>query len=209
MRAFYVIGTLGFEERRNGRLVDEVIVACKPESETYLLSDHVHHVLNPAIRDNGEYRRINNPQPLDTMNLQLPINDPLCDIPRQPIRATGMKTRLTAFQDGSIHRQIRCPRHRPGIVFAYEILHAVTIHDDIVDEADAFAHDDEVEIVGEEVKVDVWLHRVIGRAETDFPAGREGAQKVDDDGEMVTLRWSWDVPLEGISKHRLEIREET
>ena len=175
MRLFHQIGALDFEERRNGRLVEETTVVCEPGSETYLFSDHVYHVLDPAIRDNGEYRRINNPQPLDTMNLQLPINDPLCDILGQPIRATGMEARLTAFQDGPIHSLIRRPRHRPGIVFAHEILHAVAIHEDIVDEADAFAQGDEVEIVGEEIEVDVWLDRVIGRAEADFPGGRDGA----------------------------------
>ena len=175
MRAFHQIGALDFGKRRNGTLVEEVIVVCKPGSETYLLSDHVHHVLNPAIRDNGEYRRINNPQPLDTMNLQLPINDPVCDILRQSICATRMEARLSAYQDGPVHRLIRRPRHRPGVVFTHEILHAVAIQDDIVDEADAFAQGDEVEIVGQEVEVDVWLDRVIGRAEADFPARRDWA----------------------------------
>ena len=109
------------------------------------------------------------------MNPQLPIHDPLPNILRQPIRTTGMKARLAAFQNRPIHRLIRRPRHRPRIILAHEILHAVAIHEDVVDEADAFAHGDEVEIVGEEVEVDVRLDRVIGRAEADFPAGGDRA----------------------------------
>ena len=109
------------------------------------------------------------------MDFQLSIHDPLFDIFRQPIRTTGMKSRLAALQDGPIQCQIRRPRHRPWIIFAYEILHAVAIHDDVVDEAEAFAHGDEVEIVGEEVEVDIWLNLVVGRAEADFSAGRDGA----------------------------------
>ena len=71
---------------------------------------------------------------------------------------------------GGIERcLVRRARHRPGIVFAHEILHAVAVHDDVVDEADALTHGDKVEIVGEKVEVDVRLDCVIRRAEADFP----------------------------------------
>lgn len=45
-----------------------------------LLANHVDGVLNAAVRNDGEHRRINHPQILESVHLQLSVDDALPDI---------------------------------------------------------------------------------------------------------------------------------
>jgi hypothetical protein len=45
----------------------------------YLLANHVHRVLDSAIWDDGDNRRINNTKILDAVNAQLGVNHTLLD----------------------------------------------------------------------------------------------------------------------------------
>lgn len=110
---------------------------------------------------------------------------------------------LRAFQDHLIHSGVGSAGHRPWVITLHDILHALAVHDDVVDEADALAQRDDVEIVGEEVQVDVGLLERVGRVQLHGAVAGERAQEVDDYGEAVARGWRGDVPLEGVGEHGL------
>ena len=45
-----------------------------------LLTHHVHGVLDAAVRNDGEHRRVDDPQFVHPVNLELGINDALLDV---------------------------------------------------------------------------------------------------------------------------------
>jgi hypothetical protein len=55
-----------------------------------LLSNHVHCVLDAAVRDDREDRSINDTKALDSVYLELVVNNALLDVPRETGSATGI-----------------------------------------------------------------------------------------------------------------------
>jgi hypothetical protein len=56
----------------------------------------------------------------------------------------------------------------------------------------------DIEIVGDEVQVDVWLDESIGRVKLYGSRARQGAQEINNDGYPGAFRGCGDVPLERI-----------
>jgi len=106
--------------------------------------------------------------------------------------------------------------HVPWIFGNHDILEALALGQDVVAEANSLAHADNVKVVGKEVQVDGGLDKGIVALESHLTWARNGADEIDDDGDMVALLGGWEVPLEGRAEHadkvelqmRLALREE-
>jgi hypothetical protein len=170
---------------------------------TNLFSYHIHYILNPAVWNEWENARVNDAQVLHSMHFQTRIDDALLDVFAQPIRAAGMESRLAPFQDGPIHGLVGGPRHGPRVVAFHEILHGLTVHQDVVDEPNTLAHSDQIDVVAEEVEVDGRLVQVRGGPKTDLPRWGQGSHQVDNDGQVVSTWRRGYMPLEGVAKHGL------
>jgi hypothetical protein len=68
------------------------------------------------------------------MHFHARIDHALLDVFAQPIRAAGVEDRLAPFQDSPIHGLIGGPRHGSRVVAFHEILHSLSVHQDVVAE---------------------------------------------------------------------------
>lgn len=117
---------------------------------------------------------------------------------------------LRSLLDHRVHGLIRASRHGPGVVLLNNVLHAVAVHENVVDEANTLSHGNQIQVIGEKVDVDVGLLEGVRRVERDGAAPREGTQQIDNDGHVIALGGRGDVPLEGVAEHghkvNLEVR---
>ena len=209
--------------------------------KTDLLSDHVDSVLDTAVRDDRENTGIHNTEVLDTVNLELTVDDTLRDVlgetgstarvcvlsqqptskclclantrvvcskagAKRPCKPQGeirTETGLATLQNLPTHLLIIITGHSPGVVLANDVLHTLTIKEDIINKANTFAHGNDVEVIAKEVQVDIRLLKRISRVELHLAVLGERAEEIDDNGEPVTFGRSGKVPLEGIGKHGL------
>ena len=59
---------------------------------TYFLTDHVNHILNTAVRDDWENRRINDAQVFHAVHFETRVDDAFSDVFRKTASATGIFT---------------------------------------------------------------------------------------------------------------------
>lgn len=118
-----------------------------------------------------------------------------------------MVTGLRTLQNGLDHCLVRVTGHGPRVVIANDVLHTLPILDNIVDVPDALAESDKIEVIREEIQIDIGLFLWISRIEFDFAVARQWTHEVDNHGQPIPGLRGGEVPLKGISEHRLKSSE--
>ena len=166
-----------------------------------LLANHVDGVLNTAVGNDRNHGSISNTQVLDTVDLELGIHDTLLDALGQPRGTTGVERGLATVENRALHLLVGLKGHLPWVLGINERAERFSLGEQVVGEADALAHGDDVEVVGEEVEVDVGLLEGVGAVEGDRSGFGDRAHQVDDNGQVLALLGSREMPLEGAAKH--------
>lgn len=173
-----------------------------------LLANHVHRVLDAAVRDDRDDGSVDNTEVLDSVDLELRVYHSLVDVLRQAVGAARMESSLAAIQNSVVHRHIIVQGHLPGVFTYDDVLEAFTLGKDIITEPDTFSHGNDVKVIGEEVQVDVRLHEWIRAVESHLAGVRDRAHQVNDRGHIATLLRNGIVPLEGATEHTDEVKFE-
>lgn len=127
-----------------------------------LLADHIDRVLNTTIRDDWHHRSVNDPQISDAMDFELWVDNSLTNVLGETIGSTRMEGCLAPIQDRSLHLLIVVQWHVPWILADNNVLEALSFRQNVVAKPDAFAHCNDVEIIGKEVQIDVRLYQRVG-----------------------------------------------
>lgn len=110
---------------------------------------------------------------------------------------------LRALEDHFDHSLVGRPWHGPRVITLDDVLHPLSVHDDVINEANTFPQGNEVQLVGEEIDVDLGLIQGVCRVQRNRAILRKRTQQIDDDSEVVALRGRGEVPLEGVAEHGL------
>ena len=135
------------------------------------------------------------------MNLELGVHDTLLDALGQPRGTTWVERSLATVENRALHLLVGLERHLPRVLSLDKGAERFGLGEHVVGEADALAHGDDVEVVGEEVEVDVGLLEGVGAVESDRSGLGDRAHQVDDDSQVLALFGSGEMPLEGATKH--------
>ena len=173
-----------------------------------LLANGIDGVLDPAVGDDGDDGRVDDAQFTNTVDLERRIDDALVDGLGQARGAARVEGGLAAVEDGALHGGVVVEGHGPGVLVLDDIREPVAAEQQVVRPADALAHGDDVELVGEEVQVDVRLRERVGAFEPHRPAVRHGPHKVHHHRGVAAPLRDREVPLEGGAEHAHEVELE-
>jgi hypothetical protein len=171
-----------------------------------LLGDHVHGVLDTAIRNLRDNRSVDNTEIANAVNLKTGIDNTLLDILGKTSSTARVEGCLGAIENSSLHGLIIIQRHIPGVFTFNDILETVSILEDIVGKSDAFANSDDIKIIAEVIKVDVGLLKRVGAVQGYFAALGDGANEINHDSHVTTLSGMGEVPLERTSEKGDEVK---
>lgn len=172
-----------------------------------LLANHVDRVLDTAVGNDRHDGGINDSQVLDTVDLEGRVDDTLLNVLAQTSRAARVEGSLAAVEDDAAHGLVVVEGHVPGVLLDDEVLEGLALGQQVVAEADALAHGDDVQLALEEVEVDAGLVQVAGASERHLTRLGDGTHQVDDDGGVGAGLGRGIVPLEGAAKdgHEVEL----
>ena len=173
-----------------------------------LFGNHVHRVLDSAVRDDRDDGGINDTEVLDTVHPELRVDDTLVDVLGEASGTGRVECGLAALQHSAFHLFVRIERHIPRVFIDHNVLKAVPFEEKIIRPPNPLAHSDYVEVVGEEVEVDVRLLQRIGTVERNLTGLGHGANQINNHTCVTSLLGDGEMPLEGAAEHANKVKLE-
>lgn len=173
-----------------------------------LLTDSVDRVLDTAVRDDRNNRSISNTELLDTVDLELRVHHTLIDILRETGSTSRVEGSLATVQNGSVHLLVGVERHFPWVLALNQVLEALALEQQVIAESDTLTHGNNIEVIGEEIKVDIRLLEGVGTVQGHLTRVGDRADQVNDHGKVITGLRGGEVPLEGGTEHADEVELE-